>query len=296
MTAPTATPAPPFRPPPVVAAGLYIMVRENHCEVFPFGLQVKHKSKDHEPFLLNLRALYFHLGIGYGFKNGPRTDHMDYYELADSMAERYGLDPDIFRRQIQQESGFQEGAVSPVGAIGLGQVMPATAADPGYGVTPLAADRMTDPEENLRFSAEYMRAMLDRNEGDYSLALAAYNAGQGAVDDAGGIPAFEETQNYVSSILGTGSEGIGSLSTRPQGRPDTTGGVEAALRLLLEEDGGSEGKDYNSAMSGLSMLESAFSAPAVAPIESTASVRSGAPDSSPRPLSRFEGLASLGGR
>ena len=221
---------------------------------------------------------------------------MDYYELADSMAERFGLDPSIFRRQIQQESGFQPGAVSPVGAIGLGQVMPATAADPGYGVTPLAPDRMTDPEENLRFSAEYMRAMLDRNDGDYSLALAA---------DAGGIPAFQETQDYVRRILGSGSdsEGLGSFSgsaparpqSRPQSRPDTTGGVEAALRLLLEEDGGTEDSDYDSAMAGLSMLESAFSAPRTAPIEATASVQRGAPSSSPRPLARFEGLASLGG-
>jgi hypothetical protein len=255
---------------------------------------------------LNLRALYFHLGIGYGLENGPRTEHMDYYELADSMAERFGLDPGIFRRQIQQESGFQPGAVSPVGAIGLGQVMPATAADPGYGVTPLAADRMTDPEENLRFSAEYMRAMLDRNDGDYSLALAAYNAGQGSVDDAGGIPAFQETQDYVRRILGSGSdsEGLGSFSgsaparpqSRPQSRPDTTGGVEAALRLLLEEDGGSEGRDQG-VMSGLAMLESAFGAPSprTAPIEATASVQRASPSSGPRPLSRFEGLASLGG-
>jgi hypothetical protein len=225
---------------------------------------------------------------------------MNYHELADSMAERYGLDPGIFRRQIQQESGFQPGAVSPVGAIGLGQVMPATAADPGYGVTPLAADLMTDPEENLRFSAEYMRAMLDRNDGDYSLALAAYNAGQGSVDDAGGIPAFKETRDYVSKILGTGSEGLGSLSpesrpgsTRPQSRPDTTGGIEAALRLMLDEDGGSEGRDYDSAMSGLAMLESAFSTPEVAPVESTASVQRGGGGNA---LSRFEGLASLGGR
>jgi hypothetical protein len=95
-----------------------------------------------------------------------------------------------------------------------------------------------------------------------------------------------------------GEGGLGSLDLdtfRPQSRPDTTGGVEAALRLLLEEDGGTEGKDYDSAMSGLSMLESAFSAPRTAPIEATASVQRAAPSSSPRPLSRFEGLASLGG-
>tara|TARA_R110000851_G_scaffold105456_1_gene223803 strand:+ start:62 stop:733 length:672 start_codon:yes stop_codon:yes gene_type:complete len=220
---------------------------------------------------------------------------MNYHELADSMAERFGLDPAIFRRQIQQESGFQEDAVSPAGAIGLGQVMPKTAANPGYGVTPLSADLMKDPEENLRFSAEYMRAMLDANDGDYSLALAAYNAGQGSVRKAGGIPAFKETQDYVSIILGTGSSGLGSLGdVRPVSRPDTQGGLEAALRLLLDEDGGSEGKDYKSTMSGLSMLESAFSSPEFKPVKSTASVQRGGGGGG-NALSRFEGLASLGG-
>jgi|TARA_B110000908_G_C10189036_1_gene419529 hypothetical protein len=126
---------------------------------------------------------------------------MNYYELADAMARRFGLDPELFRRQIQQESGFQESAVSPVGARGLGQIMPDTAAQPGYGVTPLSADLIDDPEENLRFSAEYMAAMLKKYDGDYRLALAAYNAGAGAVDKAGGVPDFEETQNYVSKIL-----------------------------------------------------------------------------------------------
>jgi len=62
---------------------------------------------------------------------------MDYYELADMMAERYGLDPAIFRRQIMAESTFNPDAVSPDGALGLSQVMPKTAAKPGYGVTPI---------------------------------------------------------------------------------------------------------------------------------------------------------------
>ena len=75
--------------------------------------------------------------------------------LAAQMAERYGLDPEVFVRQIQQESSFNPQARNRrTGATGLGQVMAATAQDPGYGVTPLR-DRL-DPVENLRFSAEYM--------------------------------------------------------------------------------------------------------------------------------------------
>jgi hypothetical protein len=134
---------------------------------------------------------------------------MNYMEMAAAYATQYGLDPEIFVRQMVQESNFNPDAVSPRGARGIAQIMPETARDPGYGVTPI--EDPTDPEESLRFGAEYMRAMLDRYNGDYGLALAAYNAGPGAVDKAGGIPPFRETQNYVQSILGGA------------GKPDATG-------------------------------------------------------------------------
>lgn len=125
---------------------------------------------------------------------------MDYGELAAQYAIRYGIDPEIFVRQMMQESGLNPDAVSPKGALGIAQIMPDTARDPGYGVAPVADP--TDPEEALRFGAEYMRAMLDRYDGDYRKALAAYNAGPGAVDEAGGVPPYRETQNYVATILG----------------------------------------------------------------------------------------------
>jgi len=136
---------------------------------------------------------------------------MDYSQLAAQYARQYGLDPEIFVRQMVQESGLNPDAVSPAGAVGIAQIMPATARDPGYGVRPI--DDPRDPEEGLRFGAEYMRAMLDRYNGDYKLALAAYNAGAGAVDKAGGVPPFEETQNYVRAILGG------------KGMPSTPGGL-----------------------------------------------------------------------
>ena len=139
---------------------------------------------------------------------------MNYGELAASYARRYGLDPEIFVRQMVQESGLNPDAVSPKGAVGIAQIMPGTARDPGYGVSPITDP--TDPEEALRFGAQYMRAMLDKY-GDYGLALAAYNAGPGAVDKAGGIPPFQETQNYVASILG------GTM------QPDVPGGLSMGV-------------------------------------------------------------------
>jgi len=137
-----------------------------------------------------------------------------YDDLIRMRAEEFGIPVDLFRRLVQQESGFNPTAVSPVGAQGLGQVMPATARDPGFGVRPLAAEDLMDPSENLRFSAEYLSAMMREFDGNERLALAAYNAGPGAVRKYGDVPPFEETQNYVRSILG------GDGPTRPMMRPD----------------------------------------------------------------------------
>ena len=145
--------------------------------------------------------------------------------LAAQMAERYGLDPDIFTRQIEAESSFNPNARnSRTGATGLGQVMSATAQDPGYGVTPLR-DRL-DAAENLRFSAEYMAAMLRKYDGDYRKALAAYNAGPGTVDKAGGIPEIAETQDYLAKILG------GPM--RPRARPSDLGQSRAQQQQQQE--------------------------------------------------------------
>lgn len=137
-------------------------------------------------------------------------------DLARQMAERYGVDPDIYVRLIQQESSFNPAAVNPdTGATGLAQIMGPTAQDPGFGVAPIR-DRL-DPVESLRFGAEYLSAMLRRYEGDYPRALAAYNAGFGKVDEAGGIPNFRETQNYVANIMRGG---------RPEPRPANLGRQE----------------------------------------------------------------------
>ena len=137
-------------------------------------------------------------------------------DLARQMAERYGVDPDIYVRLIQQESGFNPRAVNErTGATGLAQIMGPTAQDPGFGVAPVR-DRF-DPVESLRFGAEYLAAMLKRYEGDYPRALAAYNAGFGKVDEAGGIPNFRETQNYVANIMRGG---------RPEPRPANLGRQE----------------------------------------------------------------------
>lgn len=120
---------------------------------------------------------------------------MDYRQAARDAARKYGIDPEMFLRLIQQESRFRPDEVSPKGAIGLGQLMPATAKE--LGVDP------TDPMQNLEGSARYLSQQLKRF-GSPELALAAYNAGPTRVARLGRVPNIAETQNYVKTILGEG--------------------------------------------------------------------------------------------
>ncbi len=120
---------------------------------------------------------------------------MDYRQAARDAARKYGIDPDMFLRLIQQESSFRPDVVSPKGAIGLGQLMPATAQE--LGVDP------TDPMQNLEGAAKYLSQQLKRF-GSPELALAAYNAGPTRVARLGRVPNIAETQNYVKTILGEG--------------------------------------------------------------------------------------------
>ena len=113
--------------------------------------------------------------------------------LAKAAARQHNIPEDLFLRLVQQESGWNQGAVSPKGAVGLAQLMPGTAARLGVDAT--------DPQQNLEGGARYL-AMMYKRFGSWRLALAAYNAGPGAVEQYGGIPPFAETKGYVAAILG----------------------------------------------------------------------------------------------
>lgn len=117
----------------------------------------------------------------------------EYLETAKAVARKHGVPEDLFLRLVQQESGWNPGAVSHKGATGLAQLMPGTARKLGVNIH--------DPRENLEGGARYVRMMYDRF-GSWRLALAAYNAGPGAVEQHGGIPPYAETKNYVKAILG----------------------------------------------------------------------------------------------
>lgn len=117
----------------------------------------------------------------------------EYLEVARAAARLHGVPEDLFLRLVQQESGWNPGAVSVKGATGLAQLMPGTAAKLGVDID--------DPAANLEGGARYLRMMYDKF-GSWKLALAAYNAGPGAVEEHDGIPPYAETENYVKAILG----------------------------------------------------------------------------------------------
>ncbi len=122
-----------------------------------------------------------------------KTVSMD--AIFEKAADTYGVDVELLKAMAKAESNFNPNATSKAGAMGVMQLMPATAKS--LGVTDAY-----DPEQNIMGGAKYIASLLEQYDGNVSYALAAYNAGSGNVAKYGGIPPFEETQNYVAKILG----------------------------------------------------------------------------------------------
>ena len=156
----------------------------------------------------------------------PQNDTEGYRALARDLASRYGLDPDIFERQIQQESGFNPTAVSPMGASGIAQFMPSHWNQGQFDPF--------DPQVALERAAQLMSSHVENYGGDIAKALAAYNAGRGNLAEFGndlsamlnyrrpntGVQPFAETQRYLERILGGSPM---TMNYTPNQAPPTTG-------------------------------------------------------------------------
>lgn len=122
------------------------------------------------------------------------ADKAQLKEMITKTAQKYGVDPKLIHAVVKQESAFNPKATSHCGAMGLMQLMPATAK--GLGVKDAY-----NPVQNVDGGVRYLKSMLEKYNGNVILALAAYNAGPGAVDKYDDVPPYKETQNYVKNIL-----------------------------------------------------------------------------------------------
>ncbi len=151
----------------------------------------------------------------------PATPYDPYIEM---VSRENGVDPTLVKAVALVESGFDPKATSPKGAQGLMQLMPKTAAQ--YGVT-----NLKDPYQNLSAGAKHLRELLDRYEGNVTLALAAYNAGSGAVARHGGVPAYAETIDYVKKVQAK----LGKTPRKNEGR--VLSSKAAKVQMRVEADG-----------------------------------------------------------
>ena len=163
--------------------------------------------------------------------HSPQTVELE--NLVQEAGRRHDIDPELIRAVIRQESGFNPLAVSHKGAQGLMQLMPETARR-------LGVQDVFDPAENVLGGAKLLRQLMDRYEGDLDLALAAYNAGEAAVERYGGLPPYRETTDYVDRITQAyGSHAndgsIVAAETIPP-RPRIRAAIGADGSLLIETE------------------------------------------------------------
>ena len=190
-------------------------------------------------------------------------------------AKTHKIDYELLQALIATESGFDAGAVSPKGAIGLMQIMPDTARRFGVDTDNKMAieKKLADPKINVKTGSRYLRLLLDMFPGRLDLALASYNAGEGAVQRAGNqIPNYKETQNYVKTVMGL------YTGLKPPGSP-VAPAVQAEqrypTRIRMEMLGGAARR--GNMLAPLSPLSSLMPFPPISPATSESSDPSASP-------------------
>lgn len=141
-------------------------------------------------------------GIRLGFRSGDEPPATPFGPQIHAAARRHDVNPALVAAMARAESAFDARAVSPKGARGLLQLMPATASR--FGVSP---GELFDPARNLEAGVRYLAWLVRRFEGDAVRVVAAYNAGEGAVDRYGGVPPYRETREYLAKVMGLMEDG-----------------------------------------------------------------------------------------
>jgi soluble lytic murein transglycosylase-like protein len=173
------------------------------------------------------KGYHTYMSTGAGGAGGPTGL---YSEQIRREAGRYGLDPNLVEAVIATESNFNPWAVSSKGARGLMQLMPSTARR--FGVK-----NIHDPSENIQGGVQYLRYLLDLFGGDLVLTLAAYNAGEGVVQNLGRVPNYQETRQYVDRVLARYGGGHGTGSSRRATRATATAKPKAKIYSTVSQDG-----------------------------------------------------------
>lgn len=145
-----------------------------------------------------------------------------YHQIILSKAQKYKVEPSLVRAVIKAESNFDPIAISHKGAMGLMQLMPYTAKS-------MDVRNPFDPEENIEAGVRYLKYLLDKFDGNLTLALAAYNAGPDTIERFGGIPPIQETRQYVRRVL--------SLYYNGKGSTTSSGSKSDILYRVVYEDG-----------------------------------------------------------
>lgn len=149
----------------------------------------------------------------------------DYHSIVHEKASVYDIDPSLIKAVIKTESNWNSRAISSKGAIGLMQLMPGTAVD-------MDVHNPFDPEENIEGGTRYLRYLLERFNGDLTLALAAYNAGPKTVEKFGYVPPITETRQYVNKVLSLYN---GKMSYLSAGSGDKEKNPERIYKIVMED-------------------------------------------------------------
>ncbi len=157
-----------------------------HITNVPTSTKYKWMMREKKTYAVKTAAYY---------KAGPYSGNKNAYaDIIEESAARYGIDASLVKAVVKAESDFRVDAVSAAGARGLMQLMPDTAAT-------LGVKDIHDPEENIDGGTRHLRRLLNAFDWDLKLALAAYNAGEKAVEKYGAVPPYEETRDYVKRVL-----------------------------------------------------------------------------------------------